>query len=107
MSDPKKNFMCSECGLTINDMDRPYGKGSKCPRCQETLRVLVLAGSYDQYQHYLRESGNTALTHKYIATGEDLRGYAPHSMKIVKYGTWYGRELDIELIEFIDKETGE
>lgn len=40
MSDPKKKFMCSLCGMIVNDNDfeRPWGKDSICPRCYDQQR---------------------------------------------------------------------
>ena len=35
MSDPRKNFICLECGHVINDnrWERPHGAQSKCMHC--------------------------------------------------------------------------
>ena len=35
MSDPKKEFRCSECGCILNDTRREWGKDTPCPNCRE------------------------------------------------------------------------
>lgn len=32
--DPRKTFVCRRCGYVINDADRPQGKDTPCPGCE-------------------------------------------------------------------------
>lgn len=70
-----------------------------------SVKVLVLAGSYEQYRFYLRESGNNPSTHRYIATQNDLCGFTP-PIKIIRYGTWYKRGFDMRQIEALETPKG-
>jgi len=33
--DPRKNFLCPNGKHVLNDLQRPWGRNSKCPFCEE------------------------------------------------------------------------
>lgn len=48
---------------------------------------IVIAGNYEQYLQYLKESGYTPRQARYIERPEQLRGLR-ETIEIVRVGTW-------------------
>ena len=55
---------------------------------------LVLSGSFCQFLDWCAENGLHPKNHraKYVSKPEDLRGYEPNAVELVKYGTCYKRD---------------
>ncbi len=70
------------------------------------ITTLVLAGSYQQYEFYLRETGNSSKTHKYIMSMSDTFGF--RDIPIVYYGKWYkSTNIDMNYIKAIEQKKKE
>ena len=48
---------------------------------------IVIAGCYEQYKRYLRETNQSPENVRYISSPEQLRGL--RNVEIIKYGTWW------------------
>jgi hypothetical protein len=48
---------------------------------------IVISGTYAQYLNYLRETGETPQTAKFVNNTEQLRGL--ENADVVRYGTWW------------------
>ena len=63
---------------------------------------IVLAGNYGQYLNYLRESGETPRTAKYVSQSEQLAGLK--DVEVVRYGTWWMNPCaKIDLISVVER----
>lgn len=50
MSDPRKNFMCSAFKHILNDTERPWGKESICPYCEEEKFIKDMEKKYGNHK---------------------------------------------------------
>ena len=65
---------------------------------------IVLAGNYSQYLNYLRDSGETPRTAKYVNALEHLVGL--QDVEVVRYGTlWVNPCAKDDLISVVEKKT--
>jgi len=62
---------------------------------------IVLAGNYSQYLNYLRDSGETPRTAKYVSAPEQLEGL--QNVEVIRYGTWWMNPCaKVELISTVE-----
>jgi hypothetical protein len=55
---------------------------------------VVIAGSYAQYKSYLRESGESPQTARFVSEPEQIRGL--RGVKVVYYGHWWLNKVAID-----------
>lgn len=59
--------------------------------------ILVIAGNYQQFNHWRRENNISPQDARYVSRPENLRGYEKPSL--VKVGTWYENEASNAVVE--------
>jgi len=58
---------------------------------------LVFAGNYQMYREYLKESGETLRTTRYISSPEKALGYTDY--EIILYDDWFTHEWADEVVK--------
>ena len=51
------------------------------------MMKIVIAGNYQQYKEYLKETKQSPKDVRYISSSEQLRGL--RNVKVIRYGTWW------------------
>ena len=65
---------------------------------------IVLAGNYGQYLSYLRDTGETPRTAKYVNAPEHLIGL--QDVEVVRHGTWWVNPCaKADLISVVEKKS--
>jgi hypothetical protein len=65
--------------------------------------TLILAGSHNEYFRFLKQKKLNPNDYRYVYSNECLRGYKPHSVKVIRIGNWWRREdIDNRLVELIE-----
>ena len=68
------------------------------------IMKIVLAGNYGQYLSYLRDTGETPRTAKYVNAPEHLIGL--QDVEVVRYGTWWVNPCaKADLISVVEKKS--
>ena len=66
-------------------------------------KALICAGSYNQFMFWCRENGKSPNEYRYVATEKDCFGYAPHSIPVLYFGTYYMRDnVNFDLLQSIN-----
>lgn len=65
-------------------------------------KILVVAGSFNQFEHYLKENHLNKDNYRYVRGLEDLLGYTHNSVEVMFVGTWFKRkDIEVDMIKYI------